>query len=143
MASTEARQKLINALVKLSKVSSGGYFGLSKSGGRRKRCGSGLSGGGLSGGAKKRGRPRKRVGASLGITNISASGLSGGRKRRVGRPRKASGVSGGRKPARKRATGGASPWVSFVKKWAKDHNITYGQAMIEAADPYKRRKTRR
>ena len=142
MASTEARQKLINALVKLSKVSSGGYFGLSKSGGRRKRCGSGLSGGGLSGGAKR--RPRRR-GASLGITNISAAGLSGGR-RRVGRPRKAAGaVSAGKRkaPARKRATGGASPWVSFVKKWAKDHNITYGQAMIEAADPYKRRKTRR
>ena len=141
MASTEARQKLINALVKLSKVSSGGYFGLSKSGGRRKRRGSGLSGGGLSGGAKKRvGRPRKRVGASLGITNISASGLSGGRKRRTTTKRKASGVSGGVR--KKRASGGSS-WVTFVKKWAKNHNITYGEAMIEAAGPYKRRKPRR
>ena len=93
-----------------------------------------MSGGSLSGGAKRRvGRPRKRVGASLGVTNISASGsgLSGGR-RRVGRPKKAGAVSAGRK-----RTGGASKWISHVKKYASQHGCTYGEALKRARASYK------
>jgi hypothetical protein len=130
--SEQAKRRLVSALVKLAKVSkTGGYEGLR--GGAKKRRPRKVKtvtlGGALSGGRKRVGRPRKRAAGSLGVTNISTTGagLSGGRRKRATRKR-ASGLSGG------------SSWITFVKKYSKDHNIPYGQALAEAGDAYRRSK---
>ena len=125
--SEQAKRRLVSALVSLAKTTRGGYEGLrgsALSGGKRKSAGS-LSGGSLSGGAKRR-VGRRRTAGSLGVVNLSTTGagLSGGRRKR-----KASGTSGGRKQT--------SPWISHVKKYARDHNLTYGESLKKARASYR------
>jgi hypothetical protein len=58
----------------------------------------------------------------------------GGVRRKPGRPRKrpvkrrGNGVIGGKKQV--------NPWVRFVKQFAKQHNLTYSDALVQAAPYY-------
>lgn len=132
--STQAKKRLVNALVSLAK-SKGGYFGLSdRTGGARRRTSTTRkkrTGGVLVGGSQ---------GGSLGMSNIRSMG---GRKRRVGRPRKTGGVLvGGRKPRRKRTTGGASDvlaeWRDFLANFrAKHPRLSFVQARTQASKAWK------
>lgn len=148
--SEQAKKRLVDALVSLAKTTRGGYEGLhgsAISGGRRRRKSAGSlgvvnlrSGGALSGGALSGGRKRRttrRKAGNLGVTNIASGGaLSGGRKRRT-TTRKAGALSGGKR------TGG-SKWIDFVLDYQKKHNLSYGDALVEASGPYKaRNKTKR
>ena len=111
-------------------------------------------GGATTGGAKRRGRPKRKGGAvtAAGLKVKKPRGVypspSGQRKTAVRRGRGLTGLSGllgGAKPrktkARKPRKGGAmkgvSNWVSFVKRVASEKGIPYGQAMKVASSMYK------
>lgn len=41
-------------------------------------------------------------------------------------------------PAKKKSTGKKLSWIDFVKKYAKEHKIPYGDAMSKAKTSYKK-----
>lgn len=48
-----------------------------------------------------------------------------------------SGVIRRRRAVKKRSSGSSSAWIRHVKKYARDHNISYGEALIKARSSYK------
>jgi len=92
-----------------------------------------------AGGKRRVGRPRvhrRRAGDDCG--GDGDCGGEGMRRRRVVRRRRAgSGLDGGARK-RRRAGAAASPWVAYVKKYAKAHNMDYGEAMSKAGPSYRR-----
>ena len=66
------------------------------------------------------GKPKK--GKKSGVLGIKAPS-SGIGKKKAGRPRKVETMTAGS------VSGGASNWISHVKKWAKDHNMKYPDAL--------------
>lgn len=94
---------------------------------------------------RKAGRPKKRRGGEL-VDNFYGEGLK--RKRRVRKRRGGELVDnfycggelidsdygmmlGGRRRVRKRRVGTMNPWVMKVKKYAKQHGISYKDAMTQ------------
>lgn len=93
--------------------------------GRRRRAGV------LVGGRKR--VVKRRVGVQKMPSMAAMKSMLGGR-RRVVRRRPAMMGMGGR---RKKACGGTSPWISHVKRYAKAHGMSYGEAMSAARSSYR------
>ena len=85
------------------------------------------------------GKPKKsKKGGVLGIkapstfdTGKAPALFSGLGKKKAGRPRKGGAMTAGAMTAGAMTAGakGASKWISHVKKWAKDHNMKYSDAL--------------
>jgi hypothetical protein len=103
----------------------------------RPRKGAAMTAGALTAGKKSRGRPRKggnflkdiASGFNSVVSPIASIASSVLPLVALGKPKKSK--KGGAMTAGAMTAGakGASKWISHVKKWAKDHNMKYSDAL--------------
>jgi len=74
---------------------------------------------------KAKAKPRKKKEIEIADVEIEAEAAGKGKK-------------GGKKRAKRKAGAKPSAWIQHVQKYAKDHNIKYGQALKEASKSYKK-----
>lgn len=108
-----------------------------------------LMGAGNYAGKKKKMIKHKRAGVYAGV--YAGEDMGCGRKRKAIKHKRRAGVyageddesvfAGRKKKAKKMVKKDkkvTSPWIKHVKKYAKEHNITYGEAMKKARASYKK-----
>jgi hypothetical protein len=154
------KKRIHDTLMKVMQMQGGAHIGVggAMAGGRkRKRKGGVLMNqamhpdmyGSKRGAGVAGGRKRKRKGGVLmddrmkpdmygskrGGASYMANSVTGGRRRK----RRGAGAVGGNKRmggASPAYRGGANPWITHVKKYAKAHKMTYGEAMKKAKASY-------
>jgi hypothetical protein len=88
-------------------------------------------------------RGSKRMGSKRMTRRRAPVRRAAGRRRKAPVRRRRAAGSKSRRHTKRRAgvsagRGGASPWITFVKKFAKHHNISYKDALMDASAAYRR-----